>query len=189
MACRTFLRPGSELLVTIDTLGVKRVGLFQYFKAFIIPRIMALPAYFGLSPGIDLRGRMAVAAGPASGILSGRMVMAVAAGCTITGTGCMDLVIEQNFSGNPIKHDPDRGFRLFGGKSSIAECTDDKKKDGRTAGNLQMFYRGHGEFLSNPDAHLLNMCTGGTKRWIRKSARQTGAKDQFTISTEISFTL
>lgn len=139
MACRTFLRPGPDLLVAIDTLAVKRIGFLQNFNAFIITGIMAILAEFGLCVGVALAGQMAVTTGPVSGILSGRMMMAVITGRTITRTGCMGLVIEQNFSGNPFKHDPDGMFGFFGGKGRIAECANNKKNNGRTVGYLQVF--------------------------------------------------
>lgn len=139
MACRTFLRTCPDLLVAIDTLGVKGICFFQDFNTFIITRIMAILAEFGLRAGVVLCRLVAVPAGPVSGILPGRMMMAVIAGCAITRTGCMGLVIEQNFSGNPFKHEPDGMFGLFGGKSSIAECADNKKNNGSTVSYLQVF--------------------------------------------------
>ncbi len=139
MACRTFLRPGADLLVAIDTLGVKRIGFFQDFNTFIVTRIMAILAKLGLCTGVVLAGQMAVTAGPVSGILTGRMMMAVIAGSAITRTGRMCTVIEQNFSGNPFKHEPDGMFWLFGGKSSIAECADNKKNNGSAVSYLLVF--------------------------------------------------
>ena len=94
MACRTFLRPGSYPLVAIDALGVKRFGFLQDFNAFIVTRIMAFLADFGLCAGVVLCRQMAIHAGSVSGILTGRMMMAVIAGCTLSCTGCMGLVIE-----------------------------------------------------------------------------------------------
>lgn len=139
MACRTFLRPGPDLLVAIDTLAVKRIGFLQDFNAFIITRIMAILAELGLCTGVVLAGQMAVTTGPVSGILTRRMMMAVIADSAITRTGRMGLVIKQNFSGNPFKHNPDGMFGFFGGKGRIAECTNHKQNDGRTIGYLQVF--------------------------------------------------
>lgn len=139
MTCRAFLRSGPNLPVAIDTLAVKRIGFFQDFDAFIITGIMAILAELGLCAGVVLCGQMAVTASSESGILSGRMMMAVIAGRAITRTRCMGLVIEQDFSGNPFKHEPDGLFGLFGGKGRIAECTNHKKNDGRTVGYLLVF--------------------------------------------------
>jgi hypothetical protein len=41
--------------MAIDTLGVKRLGFFQDFDAFIITGIMAILAELGLCTGVDLR--------------------------------------------------------------------------------------------------------------------------------------
>lgn len=139
MACRTFLWSGPDLLVAIDALGVKCICFLQDFNAFVITRIMAVLAEFRLSAGAVLFGQMAVTAGSVSGILSGRMMMTVVAGCAIARSGCMGSVIKQNFPGNPLEHDPDGVFRLSGGKSSIAEGADNKQNNGRTVSYLQVF--------------------------------------------------
>jgi hypothetical protein len=104
----TFHGTGFKFLVTSDTLLMEGIGSFG--NIFIIAfKLVAIATRFDTFNFTHFH-----------------RMMTVSASDTIAVYRCMGLMIEKNFASGAFEHDPNRVVRDFGGKSSIAENTNNQ---------------------------------------------------------------
>ena len=124
MAAAAFSGTGLYLLMTADALLVKGIGSFWHGSISTF-RFMAFLA--GLRRGISLFQRM----------------MAILARKSVTRLAEMGFMVEQNLSGDTIKHNADGPLGRGTGKSHITDDTDNEQNNGRPKNELLFFLKSH----------------------------------------------
>lgn len=137
MALGTGRRPGTELLVTGNALGMIGIRLVEHLEPFDFGRIVTILTNFRLG-GIAF-WFVAIVAGPVFLVEMGRIVATIVAGCSVAGVCGMGFVIEEHVSGDTLEHDPNGSLGCLLGVSDVGENTDDEQNDGTTQSDLERF--------------------------------------------------
>ena len=114
---RAGLRPCLKLLMTFDALLVKCIRPSGHLRILDLVFIVAVQAAFRLGTVISRR-LMALTAGNQCAVVFAGMMVAVKAGCPVAGCIAVGVMIEKDFAGIGLVHDPNRFFGRLGGKAS-----------------------------------------------------------------------
>jgi hypothetical protein len=142
VTARAILRAGFELLVTLNALAVKGVSPTDHFAVLDLVGVMTFEAR--LREGLAL-GRLlvTVAAGTQGFLLVAGMVVTVHAGGTIAAGRGMYIVVEEDFTGGGVEHQPDGGFGGCLGEGGVADDGNEQKVERETIGNQQLSLGSH----------------------------------------------
>ena len=116
-----FLRAGSNLLMTANTLLVKRVRAFGHTGIFTYRLVT-----------IDTGRHLCFA--------FFQVMVTITTGESVAGVRGMGLVIKQDITGHTMKHDSYRAFRRFCRKRSITDGTHYEQNDSQSISHLQLFF-------------------------------------------------
>jgi hypothetical protein len=137
VATGALIRTGLELFVALNTLSMEGVSSTEHFASFNLVGFVAVETA-GRKAFSFRRSLVAVAAGARGFLFIAGVMVTIDAGGPVSAGRSVRIVVEEDFSGRGVEHQPDRGFWGGLGKGGKTDDGNEQEMDRETIGYQQL---------------------------------------------------